>query len=184
MERKRQCTAEALGSIEDINGWLYCRIRMCIWKQWKLPRTKKRNLIKMGVNRSLLLVLAFRELSRRRNRQPPAIQVGNRWLYQKTPIKYNKGVRRIWMLWMDFGDRARSCQAVPAAREDDICNIFYMCCRLSFWQQEELYTNRQNLPSIGKKKYLETRGSIIVIGFFVTVLGTDWLDTSAWLHIS
>ena len=27
---------------------LYHRIRMCIWKQWKLPKTKKRNLIKMG----------------------------------------------------------------------------------------------------------------------------------------
>ena len=37
-------------NIEDINGWLYHRIRMCIWKQWKLPRTKKRNLIKMGVH--------------------------------------------------------------------------------------------------------------------------------------
>ena len=37
-------------NIEDINGWFYHRIRMCIWKQWKLPRTKKRNLIKMGVH--------------------------------------------------------------------------------------------------------------------------------------
>ena len=35
-------------NIDDINGWLYHRIRMCIWKQWKLPKTKKRNLIKMG----------------------------------------------------------------------------------------------------------------------------------------
>ena len=26
------------------------RLRMCIWKQWKLPRTKKRNLIKMGIH--------------------------------------------------------------------------------------------------------------------------------------
>ena len=23
------------GQISDINGWLYHRIRMCIWKQWK-----------------------------------------------------------------------------------------------------------------------------------------------------
>ena len=37
-------------NIDDINGWLYHRIRMCIWKQWKLPRTKKRNLIKMGIH--------------------------------------------------------------------------------------------------------------------------------------
>jgi len=36
-------------NIEDINGWLYHRIRMCIWKQWKLPKTKMRNLMKMGI---------------------------------------------------------------------------------------------------------------------------------------
>ncbi|MCD8314263.1 MAG: group II intron reverse transcriptase/maturase [Firmicutes bacterium] len=35
--------------IDDINGWLYRRIRMCIWKQWKKPRTKERNLRKMGI---------------------------------------------------------------------------------------------------------------------------------------
>ena len=36
-------------NIEDINGWLYHRIRMCIWKQWKKPKTKIRNLFKMGI---------------------------------------------------------------------------------------------------------------------------------------
>ena len=35
--------------IDEVNGWLYHRIRMCIWKQWKRPRTKIRNLRKMGV---------------------------------------------------------------------------------------------------------------------------------------
>ena len=35
--------------IDEVNGWLYHRIRMCIWKQWKRPRTKIRNLMKMGV---------------------------------------------------------------------------------------------------------------------------------------
>ena len=41
--------ASMKNNLEDINGWLYHRIRMCIWKQWKLPRTKKRNLIKLGI---------------------------------------------------------------------------------------------------------------------------------------
>lgn len=41
--------ASMKNNIEDINGWLYHRIRMCIWKQWKLPKTKKRNLMKMGI---------------------------------------------------------------------------------------------------------------------------------------
>ena len=41
--------ASMKNNIEDINGWLYHRIRMCIWKQWKKPKTKVRNLLKMGV---------------------------------------------------------------------------------------------------------------------------------------
>ena len=41
--------ASMKNNIEDINGWLYHRIRMCIWKQWKLPKTKKRHLMKMGI---------------------------------------------------------------------------------------------------------------------------------------
>ena len=45
--------ASMKNNIEDINGWLYHRIRMCIWKQWKKPRTKVRNLIKMGLPEDL-----------------------------------------------------------------------------------------------------------------------------------
>lgn len=41
--------ASMKNNIEDINSWLYHRMRMCIWKQWKRPRTKIRNLMKMGV---------------------------------------------------------------------------------------------------------------------------------------
>ena len=34
---------------ERLNGWLYRRIRMCIWKQWKLPKTRKRKLMGLGM---------------------------------------------------------------------------------------------------------------------------------------
>ena len=44
--------ASMKNNIDDINGWLYHRIRMCIWKQWKKPRTKVRNLIKMGYQKT------------------------------------------------------------------------------------------------------------------------------------
>ena len=47
--------ASMKNNIDDINGWLYHRIRMCIWKQWKKPRTKARNLIKMGVPEDLAM---------------------------------------------------------------------------------------------------------------------------------
>lgn len=41
--------ASMKNNIDELNGWLYHRIRMCIWKQWKKPKTKVRNLIKLGV---------------------------------------------------------------------------------------------------------------------------------------
>ena len=45
--------ASMKNNIDDINGWLYHRIRMCIWKQWKKPKTKVRNLMRMGVPKDL-----------------------------------------------------------------------------------------------------------------------------------
>ncbi len=45
--------ADMKNPIDDINGWLYHRIHMCIWKQWKKPRTKKKNLLKLGVPEEL-----------------------------------------------------------------------------------------------------------------------------------
>ena len=41
--------ASMKNTIDELNGWLYRRIRMCIWKQWKKPRTKRRNLIRLGI---------------------------------------------------------------------------------------------------------------------------------------
>lgn len=41
--------ASMKNNLDEINSWLYHRIRRCIWKQWKLPRTKERNLIKLGI---------------------------------------------------------------------------------------------------------------------------------------
>ena len=36
--------ASMKSNMNDVNGWLYHRIRMCIWKQWKRVRTRYRNL--------------------------------------------------------------------------------------------------------------------------------------------
>lgn len=41
--------ADMKNKIDELNSWLYHRIRMCIWKQRKLPKTKKRNLMKLGI---------------------------------------------------------------------------------------------------------------------------------------
>ena len=35
----------------DTDSWLRRRIRMCIWKAWKLPKTRIKNLIRCGINK-------------------------------------------------------------------------------------------------------------------------------------
>ena len=51
--------ASMKNNIEEINGWLYHRIRMCIWKQWKKPRTRMKNLVKLGVAEHYAATIAY-----------------------------------------------------------------------------------------------------------------------------
>ncbi len=41
--------ASMRNQLDDVNKWLYHRIRMCIWAHWKRPRTKMGNLMKLGM---------------------------------------------------------------------------------------------------------------------------------------
>lgn len=36
---------------KELDEWIRRRLRMCIWKQWKLPKTKVRNLLALGVSK-------------------------------------------------------------------------------------------------------------------------------------
>ncbi|WP_222704670.1 group II intron maturase-specific domain-containing protein [Massilibacterium senegalense] len=42
---------EMKGFMKNLNGWLKRRMRQYIWKQWKNPRTKRRNLIGLGIDK-------------------------------------------------------------------------------------------------------------------------------------
>ena len=55
--------ADMKNNIENLNGWLYRRIRMCIWKQWKLPRTRKRKLMGLGLPEWIACEGAYRRKS-------------------------------------------------------------------------------------------------------------------------
>ena len=41
--------ADMKSALEAIDQWLRRRIRMCIWKAWKRPQTRVKNLIKCGI---------------------------------------------------------------------------------------------------------------------------------------
>jgi RNA-directed DNA polymerase len=40
--------------IREMDGWLRRRVRLCYWKQWRLPRTRYRNLLKLGIRREVI----------------------------------------------------------------------------------------------------------------------------------
>ena len=43
----------------ELDHWLRRRIRMCYWKQWKRPRTRIRELLKLGVSKSQAIMVGL-----------------------------------------------------------------------------------------------------------------------------
>lgn len=43
--------ADMGSKVKEIDKWIRRRIRMCIWKAWKLPRTRVQNLMKCGIDK-------------------------------------------------------------------------------------------------------------------------------------
>ncbi|MEA4936783.1 MAG: group II intron maturase-specific domain-containing protein [Paludibacter sp.] len=39
--------------LKDVDGWVRNRLRCCIWKQWKKPEQRRKNLIRLGVDLEL-----------------------------------------------------------------------------------------------------------------------------------
>jgi len=42
--------ASIQGKLKSLDGWLRNRLRYCIWKNWKKPERKRKNLIRLGVD--------------------------------------------------------------------------------------------------------------------------------------
>ena len=51
--------ASMKNTMDEWNGWLRRRIRMYIWKQWKKPKTKLRNLLKLGIPEIYAYITAY-----------------------------------------------------------------------------------------------------------------------------
>ena len=41
--------SQAYRGIPELDQWLRRRVRLCYWKQWKRPRTRRRHLIRLGI---------------------------------------------------------------------------------------------------------------------------------------
>jgi len=43
--------AKAKRAMQEIDGSVRTRLRMCKWKEWKRPKTRRRNLLELGINK-------------------------------------------------------------------------------------------------------------------------------------
>ena len=83
--------------IPEIDHWLRRRVRMCYWKQWRLCRTKVRNLLSISVSLKPAIAVGMGRKGQRRLARTLATQAGmtNQWLE-------NQGLISIKELWLNI----------------------------------------------------------------------------------
>ncbi len=81
----------------NLDGWIRRRIRMCYWKQWRRPRTKVRNIVRLGVSLDMAIKHAVSRKSYWRLSRTPAMRYAmpNKWLEQL-------GLLSLKQLWCDL----------------------------------------------------------------------------------
>jgi len=89
--------ARQFDDFANLDGWIRRRIRMCYWKQWRRPRTKVRNLVRLGVSLDLAIKHAISRKSYWRMSRTPAMRYAmpNKWLAQH-------GLLSLKQLWSDL----------------------------------------------------------------------------------
>jgi RNA-directed DNA polymerase len=101
--------ARQLDDIDDLDGWIRRRIRMCYWKQWRHPRTKVRNLVRLGVSLDFAIKHAISRKSYWRMSRTPAIRYAmpNKWLAQQ-------GLLSLKQLWSELAPLRGTAWCGPA----------------------------------------------------------------------
>ena len=89
--------ARQFDDFADLDGWIRRRVRMCYWKQWRRPRTKVRNLVRLGVNLDMAIKHAVTRKRYWRLSRTPAMRYAmpNKWLTQQ-------GLLSLKQLWSDL----------------------------------------------------------------------------------
>ena len=81
--------------IPELDGWLRRRVRMCYWKQWRRPRTRIRNLIRLGSRKKDAILTGISRKGFWHLARTLATQSGmtNKWLGRQGLIS----VRDLWI---------------------------------------------------------------------------------------
>jgi RNA-directed DNA polymerase len=81
--------------IPEIEHWLRRRVRACYWKQWKKPRKRIGELLKLGVSKKNAITVGMSRKGPWRLARTMATQVGmtNKWLEEKGLIS----IKDLWV---------------------------------------------------------------------------------------
>ena len=81
--------------LPGMDQWLRRRVRMCYWKQWRKPRTRIRNLIRLGAPEKHAIMCGLSRKAYWHMARTLASQTGmtNRWLAGKGLLS----VRELWI---------------------------------------------------------------------------------------
>lgn len=93
----------------DLDQWIRRRIRMCYWKMWRKPRTKIRNLMKMGVSEVLAICCGISSKAYWRNSKTKGIQIAlnDEWLKKQ-------GLFSLRESWISFTHKVRTAHCGSA----------------------------------------------------------------------
>jgi len=81
--------------VPEIDHWIRRRIRMCYWKQWRRPRTKVRELLRLGTSLSASISVAMSRKGPWHPARTLATQTGmtNKWLKAQGLLS----VKELWV---------------------------------------------------------------------------------------
>ena len=93
----------------ELDEWMRRRVRLYYWKQWKRPRTRRRNLLKLGANpKKVHMATRSRKGYWRMSRNKIVHQcLNNRWLKEQGVPE----MREIWIK-LHYGDESRPVPVV------------------------------------------------------------------------
>ena len=101
--------AQQFDLFDKLDGWIRRRIRMCYWKQWRRPRTKVKNLVRLGVPLKMAILHAISRKSYWRLSRTPATRIAmpNQWLTEL-------GLLSLKQLWCDLAPLRGTAWCGPA----------------------------------------------------------------------
>ncbi len=81
----------------ELDQWLRCRVRLCYWKQWKRPRTRRRHLLALGISSEDVKLATRSRKGYWRMAHNGIVQraLNNRWLWEQ-------GVPNMRQQWIDL----------------------------------------------------------------------------------